>query len=290
MDLGMQRFEAFMEVAATGSFTAAAAKLGYTQSGVSRMIASLESNLGLVLFERVRGEVSLTPEGRELMPHVAALCDDARRLEEEVHEVLGLETGIVHIGTFTSVATYWLPSIIADLQRDYPGIECDLRLGDYAEIERWVAEGTVDCGFVRLPAAAGLEAQVLADDEFVAVLPEGHELSELAAVPAAKLAELPFMELANGKVSDVEFIFEDRGIRLNPRVSTWDDYAIMAMVESGLGVAVLPSLVLKRSPFRLKILPLDPPAFRTIAVATRVGGHLSPAARKFMEYLRLRRG
>ncbi len=285
MDLGLQKYEAFLAVAESGSFTVAARKMGYSQSGISRMIASLEAALGLSLFERLHGKVRLTEQGSALLPAIRGICGDARILEEEAEGIKGLQSGVVRIGTFTSVATYWLPEVIAAFQSDYPGIECDLRLGDYSEIEQWLEEGSVDCGFLRMPTRPGFEARMLAEDEFMAVVPDGHELSDMAAIPVEKLADYPFMELANGGVSDVSFIFDDAGIQIRPRVSTWDDYAIMAMVESGLGVAVLPSLVLTRSPFRICALPLDPPAFRSIAIATRETGRLSMAASKFMEYL-----
>lgn len=289
MDLGLQKYEAFLEVAESGSFTAAAQKMGYSQSGISRMIASLEAGLELELFERLHGEVRLTEQGKDVLPIIRSLCIDGRQLSEEIERLHGLESGTVRIGTFTSVATYLLPDVLAEFQTDYPRIECELRLGDYSQIEHWIEEGSVDFGFLRTPVRSGLDAQVVMKDEYMVITPEDHELSDAKSIHVEELLKYPFIELANGGVSDVTFIFERAGIQIKPRVSTWDDYAVMAMVESGLGIAILPSLVLTRSPFRVQALHLDPPAFRSIMIAERAMGRQSIAARKFIEYLHSRR-
>lgn len=284
----MQKYRAFLETAACGSFTKAARRLGYTQSGISRMIASLEAELGLSLFVRRHGFVELTSEGRSLLPHIASLNREADLLAEQVESLKGLETGTIRIGTFTSVATHWIPRIIAAFRNDYPGIEYELRLGDYREIEAWLMDGTVDCGFVRLPTKPELKTEYLVDDEFLVIVPANHPLANEKRFPVSQLAAYPFMELSNGTVSDVAFIFEEHSIDLHPVCSTWDDYAIMSMVESGLGIAILPSLVLKRIPFNIKALPLDKPAFRSIALATRSTTRKSLAVERFLEYVRKR--
>ena len=204
------------------------------------MVAALESELGVKLFERERGSVSLTPEGKELLPYAANLCEDADLLAERSQAMKGLETGRIRIGAFTSVATHWLPKVIAGFRADYPGIEYELQMGDYTEIEAWLAEGRVDCGFVRLPVQHKFEKEELAHDEFMAILPQNHDLASCDAFPISCFADEPFLELASPLDSEVGFIFKREGMSVRPVFSTWDDYSIMAMVESGLGLAILP--------------------------------------------------
>ena len=87
----------------------------------------------------------------KLLPYARELCDRYRSFKMQADELNGLKPGLIRIGTFSSVATHWLPKIIREFQKDYPNIDYELLLGDYTEIEEWVAEGRVDCGFLRLP-------------------------------------------------------------------------------------------------------------------------------------------
>lgn len=117
----------------------------------------------------------------------------------------------------------------------------------------------------------------LADDEPLVVLPKGHPLAELDAVPAQMLRQERFLMLEKGDNDVVTEAFSECG-RPEPAIATWDDYAIMAMVEAGIGVSVLPSLVLRRVPYDVELRPLAKPVFRQIGIATRrVGEPVAPA-------------
>ena len=149
------------------------------------MVSDLERDWGVALFERSRRGVVLTGDGARLLPEARALCESFRALEATVDEVRGLETGLIRIGVFPSVAAHWIPRIIKRFSADYPGIDYKLRVGDYTEIEEWIADGTVDCGFVLLPLRtdARLIARALEEDEFLAVLPCDHELAGAGCFP-----------------------------------------------------------------------------------------------------------
>ena len=134
MESAIQKYQALVETVRAGSITAAARKLAYSQSGVSRMIADLEREWGVCLLERGRRGARLTPDGEQVMPFVEAICEDHRRLRERVAEVAGAQTGSIVIGTFSSVATHVIPPVVERFQKDHPGIEYELRMGDYSEI------------------------------------------------------------------------------------------------------------------------------------------------------------
>ncbi|MBX9033109.1 LysR family transcriptional regulator [Gordonibacter massiliensis (ex Traore et al. 2017)] len=285
MDAAIQKYRAFVATVELGSFTKAAEALSYSQSGVSRMVADLEREWKVALLERGRGGVRLTSEGTRLLPLVRRVCDEHARLQAQVDDLNGLQSGLIRIGTFSSVATHWLPNVISAFQKDYPNIDYELLLGDYAEIEEWVREGRVDCGFLRLPACADLEVLPLDRDELLAVLPEGHRLVSRASVSAAELCEEPFMLLEKGDSTAVSEVFERDGLVPRAHFTTWDDYAIMAMVESGLGVSVLPELILRRAPYRIVAKPLDEPVFRAIGLVLRSREAASLATQRFLEYL-----
>lgn len=291
MDANIQKYQAFVEVADAGSFTKAAETLAYSQSSISHMVSDLERDWGVALFERSRRGVVLTGDGARLLPEARALCESFRALEATVDEVRGLETGLIRIGVFPSVAAHWIPRIIKRFSADYPGIDYKLRVGDYTEIEEWIADGTVDCGFVLLPLRtdARLIARALEEDEFLAVLPRDHELAGAGVFPVERLAEFPLLSPASESDDELlEFLIR-WGVRPTTRLTSWDDRAILSMVEYGMGVSVLSRLMLRGLSQNVVTLPLSDPVFRTIGVAYRSAGHLPLATRRFLDYLEFRK-
>ena len=285
MDGSISKYMAFVRTVELGSFTRAGQALGYTQSGISRMIHDLETEWNVVLLKRSRSGVQLTSDGMKLLPYARELCGGYERLQAQVDEINGLKSGLIRIGTFSSVATHWLPNIIREFRKDYPGIEYELLLGDYTEIEDWIAEGRVDCGFLRLPAKAEFETIFLEQDRLMAVLPEDHPLADCDRFPVAALCDYPFMLLEKGAKAEISEIFEANGLSPRVQFTTWDDYAIMSMVEGGLGISILPELILRRTPYRIVAKELDIPAYRSIGLALKDKKTSSLAVKRFIGYL-----
>lgn len=288
MNMNIQKYQAFIKTVEQGSFTKAAETLGCSQSGISRMIHDLETEWQISLLERSRAGVRLTSEGLKLLPHAKRVCEEYQKLQMQVDELNGLETGLIRIGTFSSVATHWLPNIIKEFQKDYPNIDYELLLGDYTEIERWILEGRVDCGFLRLPTCPELEMIFLEQDQLRVILPKDHRFADCDRFPVQALCDDPFMLLEKGAKAEVSEIFERNHLTPKVHFTTWDDYAIMSMVESGLGISILPELILKRVPYSIVAKELDVPAYRDIGVALRDTKTASLAVTRFLEYLRYR--
>ncbi len=288
MDNNLLKYMAFVKTVETGSFTKAAESLHYAQSSVSKMIADLEKEWNLVLLERDRNGVHLTTSGEQVLPFARLLIDDYRRLESRVNEINGIETGMIRIGTFSSVAIHWLPNIFAEFQKDFPGIEYEMLMGDYEEVERWIEEGRVDCGFLRLPTRPAFDTISLKKDEYLVVLPKGHPLCEQDQVDIHQLEDQPFLLLEHGGKTEVSDLLEKSQVHPQIRFTTWEDYAIMAMVEKGLGIGILPELILKKIPYEIEVRRLAEPYYREIGIAVKDRMRLSPATEKFMEYLKYR--
>lgn len=283
--MNIQKYRAFLKTVELGSFTKAAQELGYTQSRISHIINELEKEWGVALLERGRSGVSITSDGLKLLPHIKSVCGENELLLTRVDELHNLQTGIIRIGTVSSVATHWLPNIIRAFQADYPKIEFELLLGDYTEIERWILDGRVDCGFLRLPAADHLDSLFIEQDRLLAVLPEGHPLAERDVFPLGALERYPFMLLEKGAQAEISAIFAQHKLTPNVMFTTWDDYAVMSMVEKGLGISILPELILKRIPYRIVAKELEVPAYRKIGVAMKDRRALPVAVTRFLEYL-----
>jgi len=285
MDINIQKYKAFLKVVELESFTRAAETLFYSQSGISRMINDLEKEWSVTLFERSRTGVRLTSDGIKLLPFAKNVCEEYQKLQAEVDALNGLQSGIIRIGTFSSVATHWLPGILKAFQEDYPNIDFELLLGDYTEIERWIAEGRVDCGFTRLPASSALETIFLENDEYLVVLPEGHALSEYDVIPLASLCQEPFILLEKGKNNEISEVFRAAGLMPRVKFTLWDDYAVMTMVEKNLGVGILPSLILRKIPYSIITRKIDVSPGRKIGLAFRNRKSASRAVQQFIEYL-----
>lgn len=288
MDNNIQKYRAFIKAVECGSFTRAAELLHYSQSGISRMIGDLEREWGLSLLERGKTGVRLTSDGMSLLPLARSVCSEFDRLQAQVDELNGLQAGLIRIGTFSSAATHWLPNIIREFQKDYPNIDYELLLGHYGEIEEWISEGRVDCGFLRLPTLPELETVFLEEDMFLAALPENHRLAQLERVPLAALCDEPFLLLEKSDNAEISEIFRREGLTPRVRLTTLDDYAVMSMVESGLGISILPRLILRRVPYRIVTKELEAPAYRRIGLALRSSKTASLAVRRFLDYIRFR--
>ena len=286
--MNIQKYMSFVKTVEYGSFTKAAETLNYSQSGISRMIGDLEKEWKVVLLERNKGGVKLTSDGLKLLPYAKSLVAEYEKLQMQVDELNGLQSGLIRIGTFSSVATHWLPNIIKEFQKDYPNIDYELLLGDYTEIEEWILEGRVDCGFLRLPTHPELETVFLEKDTLMAIIPENHYLADCEKFPVTALCDEPFMLLEKGAKAEVSEIFEKCNLTPKTHFTTWDDYAIMSMVESGLGISILPQLILKRVPYKIIAKELNVSAYRNIGLALRSKKTASLAVKRFMDYLQYR--
>lgn len=284
----IQKYLSFVKTVEYGSFTKAAEILSYSQSSISRMIADLEKEWNVVLLERSVGGVKLTSDGTKLLAYAKNVVTEYEKLQMEIDELNGLQSGLIRIGTFSSVATHWLPNIIKAFQEDYPNIDYELLLGDYTEIEEWIAEGRVDCGFLRLPTKSDFETIFLETDRLMAIIPEDHPLAGCEKFPVTALCDEPFMLLEKGAKAEISEIFERENLTPNVKFTTWDDYAVMSMVESGLGISILPELILKRIPYKIVAKELDVPACRDIGLALKSKKTASLAVRRFLDYLRYR--
>ena len=280
--MNTSKYETFLATIEAGSLTQAAENLGCTQSAVSHSIASLETELGFPLITRSRGGVKLTEEGEKLLPAVRSLMASAESLEQTASSIRGLQSGTVRIGAFTSVAVHWLPPILKRFQTDYPNADFRLLNGDYHDVDQWVQDGSVDIGFINMPNTLDCECIALMEDRLLAIVPEDSRFAAYPKFPLIECETEPFISLLESSDHDARRALDAAGVKPNVRFYTKDDYAIIAMVEQGLGISIMPELLLKDRHDRLKVLPLQPEAVRTIGLAIASKG---PAALKFAEYV-----
>lgn len=281
----MQRYIALLKIIEVGSFTKAADLLGYTQPALSQMIASLEKELSIKILYRSRYGIRLTPEGERLYPSIQNAVIQYQTMRHTADEIRGLDSGIVRIGTVSSVSCHWLPGIIRRFWQKYPNIQIVLHQGDYTSISEWVRTGAVDFGFVNPNAVKGMETTFIKSGEFRAVLPKYHPLSEKQSLSLQDLANEPFLLLEEGAYSEPLEAFHAIGITPNIKLRVHDDYSILSMVEQGLGISILTELVLRKTSYEVVALPIDPVIIRTMSIITKDKNTLPQASKKFIHYL-----
>ena len=279
----VNKYEAFMRTVELRSITRAAESLGVTQSAVSHMISSLEGELGFALLKRSRSGAYPTADGERVIPAIRGILSSHEQLSQTASAIRGLDRGTVRIGTFTSVGVHWLPGIIAAFQAEYPNVELKLMSGDYHDVEQWLSDGSADLGFVPLPTQIKGEVTPLLEDRLLAVIPAGHPLAGAESFPVDELAREPFIGLLETSDRDARTALEKCGVRPEIRYTTKDDYAVIAMIECGLGVSIMPELLLKNCSDGVRCLPLDPPASRTIGLCLPDADKACPATRRFAE-------
>lgn len=279
-----QRYEAFLNVAKTGSFKEAAQAMGYTQAGVSYLVNALEKELECMLFVRDYGGAHLTSEGEQLLPWIQDVSNAERRLASRLGEVKNLDAGSVHVATFTSTAIQWLPGIAKAFSAQHPGIELSITLDDdQDELEEMLWRGDADCGFVVAPLKRKLHAIHLRSDPLLAALPCDHPLAHAEAFPLRSMAEEPYIRLKSGAHSEIDAFFEHVGVQPRMRFNIDSDYAVMSMVSEGLGYSILPGLILRETPFPLAVLPPEKAMDRKVGMALRSMDAASAATRAFLD-------
>lgn len=281
MDSSVQKVRAFEAAARLGSMSRAAEELGVAQSTLSRSVASLEQSWGVRLFDRHGPMLSLTRDGERLLPDARVLCEASAALCRRVSRMSALEDGCVSMAAPSSVVAMRLPGPLGRFSADHPGVEVNINECTYGEAERLLLGGAVELAFIpnRLEDQ-GFISSVYDKDEIVVVAPPGHFASEPASIPVETL-------LGERFIADTETApLLQRELKA-PRINceTSNITAILAMVEAGLGVSLLPSLALERTGFSLDVRHLATPAHRELYLVRRRTADLSLAAQAFLGYL-----
>jgi DNA-binding transcriptional LysR family regulator len=292
-DLTLVGLRILRAVADGGSFTAAAASLGYTQSAVSRKVGARDAAAGAPLFERAPRGVRVTEAGRVLLGHAAAVLDQVGAAERDLAGLRTLASGRVRLGAFATSVAALVPRAVAAFRARHPGVSVALREGISGSLLRRVVSGSAD-----LAVVGALPGSALEEDDRVAVEP----LMEDPLLLAVGLDH----PLARRRIVDVDSLAAEVWVAgsTDPketllgawRWSSWEPEvryvarewtAKLGLVAAGLGVTLVPSLAATavRRDVALLRLRSDQPATRSIFLATRARADASPAATALAEAL-----
>jgi DNA-binding transcriptional LysR family regulator len=285
IDMTLVQLQVFVAVVEMGSFTTAAERLAMTQSATSHALAALETELGVRLLERHRQGVMPTRVGSEVLTHARTILAESEHIRQLAAAARGLAAGRLRIGSFPSVAARLLPGILRAFQQRYQGIEVVLFEGTDQEVSEWLQTRIVDIGFVTGPTA-GLETTEIAHDQIYAVVAADHCLAHAAQVQVAQLASEPFILSKGGCEPMIREIYQQADVPFQARYTVGDMSTLLAMVQEGLGVSIVPTMSIPERISGVAALPLDPPVERHLLLA-RPAGAAPPAVEAFIDQARM---
>ena len=264
-----KKVQALLAAVDLGSLTSAASELGYTQSGLTHMMNSLETELGLTLLLRGKSGVRLSPAGQELLPELRSLADAADALDLAAEQLRQRNCSTLRLGAYSSIARHWVPQIMAEYRKVCPDTQVSLIMDGLVELYSAVRDDQLDCIMTSYDEslAQGFGWIPLWEDELVAVLPESFPL-EGDVMPVERFDVSQFLMPSPGADTDILPIFAASPRKIGPHIITTnlDDESIVSMVEHGLGVSLLSRLVVKGMSYQVKIVPISPKYFRSLGI------------------------
>ena len=275
-----KKLEALAMAVRMGSFTRAAEALGYTQSGLTHMMNSLEKDIGFALLVRDRTGIRLTAAGERVFPMIQDVLRSGEILEQEIRRINIRREETIRVAAYASIAMHWLPEIIQRFRDNHPDVTVDIQMGSVEEVYRWVREDKVDMCFASRQEGINLEWTHLRDDPLLVILPPYYDLRGRDSLHIRCLQGMDFLMPSLGFHLDIMRALGD--VQPNIRETQVSDSVIISMVEHGLGVSVLSELVLKGRRDNVVAVPMDPPAVRELGIAVRSKKELRPMARRFI--------
>ena len=264
----------FVAVAEVRHFTQAADLVGITQPSLSKQIHALETDLGAPLFERVRGNITLTAAGEVLLPLAKRILADVETATREVQELVGLRRGRVRLGATPSLATSLAPPVLRRFRDAHPTVDLRVEEGGSQDLVRDLLRGDLDLALIIEPSA-GTDPGLRADP----ILRESLVVASVDPLPGARDGELRITDLRDQPLVMFREGYDLRDATLQacraagfePTLSVdgGEMDAVLSFVEAGLGVALVPGIVVARRA-GIRVTRLAPPGVRrTIAVARR---------------------
>lgn len=290
--MNIRQLEVLRTLLATGSTIAAAKSMGLSQSGVSRLLQQLESDLAVTLFARDKGRLIPTPEAELLGRDAENVLLAVDRLTGHADDLRSGAAGpdIVRIGLPSSMWENFAPAMLVDYANDFPGVRIETFFESTMAIQKLVEERVIDIGFIRMEGQTGpsLEVQQVASGESVCVIPKDHPLAALEEVSVKDLRGVPLILIGRQRPNrmGLDQAFKRAGVRQSVKIETHTNSSACSYVAHGLGIAIISSFYANLYPHlpvvRRRFLPHSTQSF---GIARAAGVPLSIAAQALSDAL-----
>lgn len=280
----IKKLEILLRIVESGSFSNACEKLGYTQSGLTHMMNSLEREIGFPVLQRDHFGIRLTENGERIIPAIREILLANKKLTCEINQINTKENGTIRISAYTSIAVQWLPSIVMGFAKEYPSINVEIFNGGVSDTYDLLASGKVHMTFGSYQSNSNFKWIPLKYDSMLAILPGDYDTKGKDYFPVTNYEGKTFLMPSYGFAFEIMRVINGNDVKPQIKETSLDDPAILAMVEGGWGISMLSELVMKGNNSNVLALPLAPAAVRELGIALSNDAEISPIIKKFIEY------
>ncbi len=277
-----KKYEAMVTAVTQGSFTRAADLLGYTQSGLTHMMNALEAEVGFRLLERGHFGIRLTPDGERIMPLVRRFLESSAALSEEIRAINDQANETVCVGTYASIAAFWLPAILDRFRSEHPNVQITVQEGSRERLFSDVAAGRIDLAFASAPKGEVVNWYPLREDPLLALLPKSTYSEQYDKFALERFDGAEFLMPSLGNTDDLLALLNAHNA--HPKIITTmsSNQALISMVAHGLGLSILSELTIYGYEQSVCALPLSPPCARLLGIITRKNAIPKPAVARLI--------
>ena len=279
-----KKLEILMTAVDLGSFSRASEVVGYTQSGLTHLVNSLEREIGFPLIVRSHNGVSLTEQGRALMPDIRQFLQANASLENRIQGIREKQTETIRIAAYASIAMFWMPEILYRFRRICPNVDVDLRMVDHAlEPFELLQDGKTDVIFASRQNYGTCEWTPLYHELLYAILPRDYPLKSPTEFPLKEFEGKEFLMPYGRFDIDVHAAFKREGVKANEQTVYVDDETVIRMVGKGLGISMMSELMIRGNTDDVLCIPVTPKSIRELGMGTEKGVELSESVRRLKE-------
>lgn len=278
-------YEIFDAVARQGSFNKAAQQLHLTPSAISHAIAVMEEELGFALFNRGKTGVTMTSYGASLYPAIRAVLNSDEALKQSVARLNGLEKGKVKVAAFNSVCTCLLPGILKSFKAQYPQIEVEVYQGTYDDMKDWLRNGQTDIAFLSFGCREEFALTELFAEPLRCITPKGWPAPPDGIMTPELMNGQDFVVQGDATDAEMRQYLKKHKISTERRCHVLDDLSNLAMVEAGMGISIMPEMLLKTCTSEVDIYPLSPAENRVVGITSQRPGAMAPAVEQMFHHI-----
>lgn len=279
-------YQIFQTVVEQGSFQKAAEVMNLTPSAISHSISNAEKELGFPLFNRNKNGVTLTSYGENLQPYILTVLNSDTKLQQAIQEFNGLTNGAVKIGTFSSFCCSFISDLVSGFREKHPNIEITIYQGTYDDVYNWIKTGVVDIGILSKSSCKDLEFHALYEDELQCIVPKGFQTKHRKYIDITEIADKNFVSQHESTDADIQNVFHKYHLHIKSSCHVVDDLSTVAMVAAGLGICVMPQLVMQNIPYEVDCYSFRPAEYRTIGICTQNIDLMAPAVKSMYKHIK----
>ena len=279
-----KKLEILMTAVDLGSFSRASEVVGYTQSGLTHLVNSLEREIGFPLIVRSHNGISLTEQGRDLIPDIRQFLQANASLENRIQGIREKQTETIRIAAYASIAMFWMPEILYRFRRICPNVDVDLRMVDHAlEPFELLQDGKTDVIFASRQNYGTCEWTPLYHELLYAILPRDYPLKSPTEFPLKEFEGKEFLMPYGRFDIDVHAAFKREGVKANEQTVYVDDETVIRMVGKGLGISMMSELMIRGNTDDVLCIPVTPKSIRELGMGTEKGVELSESVQRLKE-------